>query len=425
MKQNDWNEAIDNISDDIIERYVQNVDDFSIMNKKKRTVRRVCLFSCLGILILSSILTFVILNDLNNNLSPNNSQEIILSEKNTDMVSFKPVIIGSAFPERNTPVATVIETPHFTESPVITATIKPETYPPHTNTPVVETPQATKPPVITATIAPQTFLPYTNTPVVETPQPTKTPAPVITKAPTATQDNLSGLDYDKINSKSRAGKYYYVIDNGVHKSLYPEHSSCISKYDGIVKGDKNQKVIYLTFNMGDEHGYTKEALEILSKYNAKATFFCLGDYVKSNPSLVKQIHSEGHLLANHGNHHIMAANGSTDAAISNINDFYTVLKNKTGITLNRKFYRPPSGFYSERDLEIARQLGITSAFWSVAYKDYSKTQGYSNDYILNLLKSNLSNGAIYQLHLTNPGNANFLEEFITYAISLGYSFETL
>ena len=290
---------------------------------------------------------------------------------------------------------------------------------------LTEAPMVTPSPTPTAapTEVPTVVPTPTPTPTkVPTPLPTKTPAP--TKKPVASQDK-SGLDYDKINSKSRAGKYYYVIDNGVHKALYPEHSSCISKYDGIVKGDKNQKVIYLTFNMGDEHGYTKETLEILSKYNAKATFFCLGDYVKSNPSLVKQIHSEGHLLANHGNHHIMAANGSTDAAISNINDFYTVLKNKTGITLSKKFYRPPSGFYSERDLEIARQLGITSAFWSVAYKDYPKTQSYSNDYILNLLKSNLSNGSIYQLHLTNPGNTNVLEEFITYAISLGYSFETL
>jgi hypothetical protein len=122
MKQNDWNEAIDNISDDIIERYVLNVDNFSLINKKKRTVRRVCLFSCLGILILSSILTFVILNDLNNNLSPDNSQEIILSEKNTDMVSFKPVIIGSACPERNTPAPTVIETPQASKPPIITTT---------------------------------------------------------------------------------------------------------------------------------------------------------------------------------------------------------------------------------------------------------------------------------------------------------------
>ena len=304
------------------------------------------------------------------------------------------------------PTFTITEAPTATPSPTPTAT--------PTKVPTVA-PTATPAPSLTPKPTPA----HTKAP---TPQPTNTPAP--TKKPVASQDK-SGLDYDKINSKSRAGKYYYVVDNGVHKTLYPEHSSCISKYDGIVKGDKNKKTIYLTFNMGDEHGYTKETLEILSKYNAKATFFCLGDYVNNNPSLVKQIHNEGHLIANHGNHHIMAANGSTDTAVSNINDFYTVLKNKTGITLNKKFYRPPSGFYSERDLEIARQLGITSAFWSVAYKDYPKTQGYSNDYILNLLKSNISNGAIYQLHLTNPGNTNVLVEFITYAISLGYSFETL
>ncbi len=146
MKQNDWNAAIDNISDDIIERYVQNVDNFSIMNKRKRTVRRVCLFSCLGILIVTSILTFIILNDSDNNLSPDNSQEILLSETNT-------------------PAPTVVETPEASDPPVFTATIAPQTSLPHTNTPVVETPQATKTPqasktpVGTATIPPHTSEP--------------------------------------------------------------------------------------------------------------------------------------------------------------------------------------------------------------------------------------------------------------------------
>ena len=65
-----------------------------------------------------------------------------------------------------------------------------------------------------------------------------------------------------------------------------------------------EKVIYLTFDDGPTPEITNWTLDILKKYNAKATFFCIGNNIEKHPSIFQDTISEGHTIGNHTQNHI-------------------------------------------------------------------------------------------------------------------------
>lgn len=84
------------------------------------------------------------------------------------------------------------------------------------------------------------------------------------------------------------------------------HNSVIStefknKISTLTKGE--EKIVYLTFDDGPNSAVTPKILDILEKYNAKATFFVIGKNVENNPEIVKRAYEEGHYIANHGYSH--------------------------------------------------------------------------------------------------------------------------
>ena len=77
----------------------------------------------------------------------------------------------------------------------------------------------------------------------------------------------------------------------------------LKKYNAHYAADTNKKKIYLTFDCGYENGNTGKILDTLKNHHAKATFFVVGNFITSNPELVKRIHKEGHIVGNHTYHH--------------------------------------------------------------------------------------------------------------------------
>ena len=69
----------------------------------------------------------------------------------------------------------------------------------------------------------------------------------------------------------------------------------LKKYNAHYAADTNKKKIYLTFDCGYENGNTGKILDTLKNHHAKATFFVVGNFITSNPELVKRIHKEGHI----------------------------------------------------------------------------------------------------------------------------------
>ena len=73
----------------------------------------------------------------------------------------------------------------------------------------------------------------------------------------------------------------------------------LAPYNAYFAKDTLEKIIYLTFDCGYENGNTPLILDALKKHNVKATFFVVGNFIKDNPDLIKEMVQEGHIVGNH------------------------------------------------------------------------------------------------------------------------------
>ena len=90
-----------------------------------------------------------------------------------------------------------------------------------------------------------------------------------------------------------------------------------------------------------------------------------------------------------------------------------------------KYYRPPQGTYSQKNLEMAKQLGYKTVFWSLAYVDWNNDAQPTREYAFGKLLPRTHNGAVVLLHSTSQTNAQILDELLTKWKSLGYTFASV
>jgi len=159
----------------------------------------------------------------------------------------------------------------------------------------------------------------------------------------------------------------------------------------------DEKKIYLTFDDGPTPDITNRVLTILDKYNAKATFFCVGKNVENNYELYKQIIQKGHSVGNHSYSHL---NGWKTNNKLYINDVLKAQK-----IINSDFFRPPYGMISPLQwLYLRKKFKII--FWSCLSKDYSKNQ--TENKILNRIFKATKNNAIIVFHDNNLASTKLL-----------------
>lgn len=197
----------------------------------------------------------------------------------------------------------------------------------------------------------------------------------------------------------------------------------LKKYNAYFMGT-NEKVIYLTFDEGGNDTYVKEIVDVLNKNDVKATFFLCGQYILDNKDLIKKMADTGHSVGNHtDNHYSMPTLATREkfskylAEVKMIEDSY---RDITGKELD-KVYRDPRGEWSFRDLQIMKDLGYKSYFYSADYLDFEGD--VSKEYALNELMKRYHNGAIYLMHPKNKGNYLALDSFIKEMKKLGYKFD--
>ncbi|MBR6526890.1 MAG: delta-lactam-biosynthetic de-N-acetylase, partial [Lachnospiraceae bacterium] len=90
-----------------------------------------------------------------------------------------------------------------------------------------------------------------------------------------------------------------------------------------------------------------------------------------------------------------------------------------------KYYRPPQGIYSEENLEMAKNLGYRTVFWSLAYVDWKNDAQPTSEEAFSKLIPRIHNGAVILLHSTSQTNANILDALLTQYKELGYSFGSI
>ena len=169
-----------------------------------------------------------------------------------------------------------------------------------------------------------------------------------------------------------------------------------------------------------ENGNTPAILDALKKHQVKATFFVVGTYIESEPELIQRMTDEGHTVGNHTWHHPdMSKIASLDTFRKELEDVETAYKNVTGKEMT-KYYRPPQGKYSESNLQMAKELGYKSFFWSLAYVDWYQDQQPSKEEAFEKLLNRIHPGALVLLHSTSATNAQILDELLTRWEEMGY-----
>jgi peptidoglycan/xylan/chitin deacetylase (PgdA/CDA1 family) len=135
-----------------------------------------------------------------------------------------------------------------------------------------------------------------------------------------------------------------------------------------------EKKIFLTFDDGPVPGPTEFVLETLKTFNAKATFFCIGDNVRKHPQVFKKVVEQGHTIGNHTFHHLKGWNCSTHDYIDNVEWCERQFK-ESGIPLSvsreQYLFRPPYGRIKMDQIKSLNRYRII--MWDVLTQDYSKS----------------------------------------------------
>ena len=205
----------------------------------------------------------------------------------------------------------------------------------------------------------------------------------------------------------------------------PATAEELSRYNAAYLGDTSQKVLYLTFDAGYENGCTEKILDVLKKHNVPAAFFLVGNYMEKNADLVRRMVEEGHIVGNHTmHHHDMSKLEDRAAFEKELTDLEDLFRGITGKELP-KYYRPPQGTYSQKNLQMAKEMGYHTVFWSLAYVDWKNDAQPTAAEAFEKLLPRTHNGAVILLHSTSETNAAILDELLTKWEDQGYVFASI
>jgi len=170
--------------------------------------------------------------------------------------------------------------------------------------------------------------------------------------------------------------------------------------------DKN--AIAITFDDGPNAIYTTKVLNLLSTYNAKATFFCIGKNIEANPELLKRIIKEGHVVGNHSFTHNNLNGFFPTSRLINDMEKTSFLVEKI-VKLKMKLFRPPFGVTNPNIAKAVKKLNLQAIGWSIRSYD---TVTKDAERVYNRITKNLKKGDVILLHDTNELSTIVLEKLL-------------
>ncbi len=183
------------------------------------------------------------------------------------------------------------------------------------------------------------------------------------------------------------------------------------------KGPVSDKTIYLTFDDGPIPEITPWVHKILEEFNAKATFFCVGDNVKKYPSIFEQTKTLGHKVGNHSFHHLKAWSTPKEQYLNDVAEANRLIQSK--------LFRPPHGMLTPG---LIRQLRKNYAIvlWSTIAYDFD--QSISQKKCLSIAMKKTTPGDIIVFHdsiKAAPRMQYVLPIFLKTLTEEGFTFRSL
>ncbi len=184
----------------------------------------------------------------------------------------------------------------------------------------------------------------------------------------------------------------------------------------VWKIETTQPEIFLTFDDGPIPHLTMEILSILADYEAKATFFCVGENAQRNPQLVQRILNDGHAIGNHSHQHISGWDTPLTTYVNNVHE--------ASKHISSKLFRPPYGQINYQQIkELKNDYRII--MWSVLSGDFDKNIS-PQQCLFHSLQA--VQGDIIVFHDNHKAQENMLyalPRFLEHFTAKGFRFSTL
>lgn len=197
----------------------------------------------------------------------------------------------------------------------------------------------------------------------------------------------------------------------------------VASASGFSHGARGGRRIALSFDDGPHPTFTPKILDLLEKYDIKATFFMIGCNVELYPAVAKAVHLAGHEIGNHTFTHPHMKQVSLEALEQEIRKTEAVLQ-KNGIP-RPKLFRPPEGFRSPEQVAALEEAGYLTVIWSLDSHDW---QGRAVGEILSVVLNGVQGGDVLLFHdYTSRQNTTItaLEQLIPKLLEDGYEFVTI
>ena len=179
---------------------------------------------------------------------------------------------------------------------------------------------------------------------------------------------------------------------------------------------RDDKCVSLTFDAAWGNEDTQQLIDILGKYQVKATFFVVGDWVDKYPESVQALADAGHEVMSHSNDHAHFSQLSSEQIVQNLNTCNDKIEAVTGI--RPTLFRCPYGEYDDHVVGTVTDMGMYTIQWdvdSLDWKDYDASTIYQR------VTSAVSSGSIILFHNAALHTPEALPSIIEYLLSEGYS----
>jgi peptidoglycan/xylan/chitin deacetylase (PgdA/CDA1 family) len=161
---------------------------------------------------------------------------------------------------------------------------------------------------------------------------------------------------------------FWVKTNYFVKRIFPNY---------IWDIPNRENKVYLTFDDGPTPEITEWTLEQLKKYNAKATFFCIGNNIEKHPAIFQKVIDEEHAIGNHTFNHLKGWETTIEEYVENTRKCSLFIEKQEARSKKQEkkglLFRPPYGKIKPSQSRILRKLGYKIIMWDVLSRDFDKT----------------------------------------------------
>ena len=178
----------------------------------------------------------------------------------------------------------------------------------------------------------------------------------------------------------------------------------------------DQKMCAVSFDAAWGNEDTPALIDILGRYNIKATFFAVGDWAEKYPESVKALSDAGHEVMNHSNHHDHYNSLTAEEIAADVTACNEKVAAVTGSTPT--LLRCPYGEYDDHVIAAIRSLGMEPIQWDVDSLDW---KDYDAPTICKRVRENLRDGSIVLFHNAAQHTPEALPSILEYMIHEGYT----